>query len=362
MRLNRLKLNNFRCYASLDQTFNTAITIIDGVNGSGKTALIEAIYWQTTGRSFRHHKSVDLIRHKQKQLTVFSEYQSIEQHQIHKLGVSYSKNNKKIIKHNGQIIRRQTDVAQQFPVIAIDPNAFLWIDHTPSFRRSYLDWLVFHVEPNYLRIWKQSQKVQQHLNKLLKSSVIDELDLWQQTYAQLAQHTTILREQVVEQIQQRFNKLIKLFLPTVEDVTITYNKGWLSDDLLQELSNKQSQHLKQGFIGIGVNKADLVCLVNGLPAQVVLSRGQKKLIAVIMYLVFIEIFENTHQQPPVICIDDIDSELDDRSLSLLATYIQQQPRQIFLTTVNANSIKKYFMDCEVFHVKQNNQNKSELYS
>ena len=95
VQLNKLVLENFRCYRSLEQQFEVGTTIIDGENGSGKTALIEAIYWQSTGRSFRHHKSSDLIRHQQKQLTVFSEYRDTTDHQRHLLGVRYTAQQKK---------------------------------------------------------------------------------------------------------------------------------------------------------------------------------------------------------------------------------------------------------------------------
>lgn len=359
MHLTKLILNNFRCYESLEQTFNATTTIIDGPNGSGKTALIEAIYWQSTGRSFRHHKNNDLIKKQQKQLTVYSEYlySSIQNH--HKLGVSYSTQQKKIIKHNGELIHRQTDIAQKFPVVAIDPNCFLWIDHAPAFRRSFLDWLVFHVEPGYLTQWKQTQKVQQQLNQLLKQGKTEELILWQKRYVQLAERTEALRLNVFKEIQDRFNTLIESFLPTINNLRLTYKKGW-RDDLLENLINKQSYHLKQGYIDVGIHKADLLCLVDQQSAQVYLSRGQKKLIAIIMYLIFIEIYEAKHRQPPLVCLDDIDSELDHRALQLLSQYLLKSPRQLFITTVEANAIQPYFLESEVFHVKQDKLNNAML--
>lgn len=360
--LKKLSLEHFRCYESLEQSFNETITLIDGDNGSGKTALIEAIYWQSTGRSFRHPKSADLIQHSQKELTVFSEYQRSHNSTVDKLGVSYAVNNKKRIKCNGEIIQRQTDIAQQFPVIAIDPNAFLWVDHAPSFRRSYLDWLVFHVKPDYLMIWKKTQKLQQHLNKLLKRELLQDVPLWQEQYAQLAHQVHLLRQQVVDQIQVRFSALAQQFLPTLTDLTLRYHKGWRGEDLHQELNEKHKHHLKQGFITVGIHKADLQCLVNQQPAQVVLSRGQKKMLAVIMYLVFIEIFEHVKPQTAVICLDDIDSELDNRAIALLSDYLQEQKRQLFITTVHAETVQPYFSQCEVFHVKQNRHNNATLHS
>ena len=362
VQLYKLVLENFRCYRSLEQQFEAGTTIIDGENGSGKTALIEAIYWQSTGRSFRHHKSSDLIRHQQKQLTVFSEYRDATDHQRHLLGVRYTAQQKKNIKYNGEPVKRQTDVAQQFPVIAIDPGCFLWIDHAPGFRRSYLDWLVFHVEPHYLSLWKQTQKTQQQLNRLLKKGHTRDLQVWQQQYAQLAQQTHKMRSQVFQSIQQRFAKLVGHFMPDIHALSLEYRKGWRDEDLLQLLIHKQELHHKLGYIDIGIHKADLVCMSESQSAQVFLSRGQKKLIAIIMYVIFIELFESRHNKSPVICLDDIDSELDNRALKILSDYLQQQPRQLFITTVNASTIDQYFGHHQVFHVEQDQQNNSILSS
>lgn len=355
MYLKKLSLQNFRCYRSLDQVFSKPVNIIDGDNGSGKTALIEAIYWQSTGRSFRHHKNVDLIQHDHDYFSVYSEYQHASEKSTHKLGVRYSGKQKKQIKYNGELIRRQTRIAQAFPVIAIDPGSFLWIDHPPNFRRSFLDWLVFHVEHQYLHYWKQTQKVQQHINQLLKKGATQELALWQQKYSQLAQHTNQLRKKTSINMQHHFAQMMPLFLPDVNNIELNYLKGWSGDNLEHELHNRQATHLKQGFIGIGTHKADLQCLVDNQSAQVFLSRGQKKLLAIIMYLIFIEIFEQKHQQSPIILLDDIDSELDNRALALLAEYLQKKPRQLFITTVNRHPITTYFNDYDVFHVKQDAQ-------
>ncbi len=359
MQLQKLSLHNFRCYGSLNQTFETATNLIDGPNGSGKTALIEAIYWQSTGRSFRHHKSIDLIKHQQEEMTVFSEYMDARLKRFN-LGVHYSKKNKKTIKCQGEMIRRQTDIAQQFPVIAIDPGCFLWLDHPPAFRRTFLDWLVFHVKPSYLNLWRRTQKVQQHLNKLLKKGHHVELSVWQQQYAQLAEKTHQMRFDVFLDIQKRFNALIKYFLPGVQNLHLDYKKGWRENDILQTLINKHDLHLRQGFIDVGIHKADLLCQVNDQMAQVYLSRGQKKLLAILMYIVFIEIYEHTNKQSPVICLDDIDSELDDQALELLAEYLQQQPRQLFITTVESKKLINFFTDPQVFHVKQDQQHNSQL--
>lgn len=362
MFLTKLSLNHFRCYQSLEQTFTQPTTIIDGDNGRGKTALIEAIYWQSTGRSFRHHKNINLIQHKENQLSVYSEYLTTSNQSIQKLGVSYSRNQQKTIKCNGELIRRQTDIAQRFPVIAIDPSSFLWIDHSPSFRRSYLDWLVFHVEPHYLPLWKQTQKVQQHINQLLRKGNTNELGLWQQKYCELAERTHSFRQQIVKRIQQRFKQLIPSFLPELKALRIDYKKGWSGDDLNSELITKQDYHLKQGYINVGVHKADLVCSINQQSAQVFLSRGQKKLIAVIMYLIFIDVFEEQQQQSPVICLDDIDSELDQHALQKLANYLQKKQRQLFITAVNGQVIQNYFNAYEVFHVKQDSDHNATLIS
>ncbi len=354
MYLQKIQLNNFRCYSDLVLNFNQPVNLIKGLNGSGKTALLEAIYWQSTGRSFRHHKPVDLIQHNMNEMSVYSEYLSDEVRLKNKLGVGYQRNKQKTIKLNGQTVRKQTDIAQHFPVIAIDPDAYLWVDQPPQFRRSFLDWLVFHVKPEYLTIWKKTIRVQKQINELLKNQKINQLDLWEERYADLAMQTQAFRKEVFNQLTPLILAKLNQFLPEVKEFTIDLKKGWHSDDLLEQLKKDRNRNLRLGSLVSGIHKADIHCFNQQKPVNIIFSQGQKKSLSLLFYLSFIDLYQIQKGYKPIVCIDDIDSELDQNKIQLLSEIIKKSEWQVFISSVSVDRLKHGFENKSVFHVKQSN--------
>jgi len=352
MFLQKIQLNHFRCYSDLVLDFNQSINLVEGLNGSGKTALLESIYWQSTGRSFRHHKPIDLIQHNSVGMSVYSEFLTDEGTTLHKLGVGYQRNKKKTIKLNGSVLHKQTDVAHYFPVIAIDPDAYLWVDQPPQFRRSFLDWLVFHVKPEYLSVWKKTIRVQKQINELLKNQHHTQLDLWERRYAELAMQTQIFRNEVFKDLIPLVVTKIKQFLPEVKDFTVQLKKGWQTDEIIDQLQKDRQRNIRLGNLVSGIHKADIHCYSQERLVNTVLSQGQKKSLALIFYLSFIDLFQQQTNTKPIVCIDDIDSELDHYKTELLSQIIQQSGWQVFISLVDANSLKDQFKSKSVFHVKQ----------
>ena len=96
---------------------------------------------------------------------------------------------------------------------------------------------------------------------------------------------------------------------------------------------------------------DIKCKVNNNQAQDVLSRGQKKIISIIFNLCFIEMLTAATGTNPIICLDDLDAELDDGKTNLLCDFINYSQNQIFLSTVDLNKVTPLLNDLDVFHVE-----------
>jgi len=96
--IKQLKLNGFRCYDAVELSFQRRINVFCGSNGVGKTSVLEAIYWLSTGKSFRSKRNKPLIQHQQTEFTVFSQLADEDEHISHSLGISFNSKNKKQIK------------------------------------------------------------------------------------------------------------------------------------------------------------------------------------------------------------------------------------------------------------------------
>ncbi|MBE9560033.1 MAG: AAA family ATPase, partial [Proteobacteria bacterium] len=147
MHLKQLQIKNFRNLENIELTPVKGVNLILGDNASGKTSLLEAIYYLSHIRSFRTQHVTDLILRQCPYLQLVANIETIDYLTI-PLGIRRSRN-KSEIRVNKQPIKRVSDIAAQFPVLAIHPDSYKLITGSPTQRRQYLDWGVFHVEHGF---------------------------------------------------------------------------------------------------------------------------------------------------------------------------------------------------------------------
>lgn len=344
-------MNGFRCYQQIEIPFNHPITVFHGDNGAGKTSVLEAIYFLSTGKSFRSSRPKNLINHQAEELMVYAEFTD-PAGSINHLGVSLNQQNKKVIRYNQQTIKNQSQVAHDLPVVSIDPDSYLFLDKAPQFRRSYLDWLVFHVKPEYLSIWSKVARCQKHLNQLFKDNKTQSLPQWESQYIEFANQLNDMRLEVFKQLKPLIYTKIEHFIPELADMNMVYSQGWTKELSLEELLNRdRDRHLSYGHLNGGIHKMDIKNLFGHTPAHERLSRGQKKIISIIYYLSFIELMSAVLERSPLLCLDDMDAELDAAKTQILADFIQQGNHQVFISTVDQKNLLNVLGDVDMFHVK-----------
>src|SRR5690606_32386393 len=123
-------------------------------NGSGKTSLLEAINLLGLGRSFRTHRAKPIIRNGEERLVVFGE---VELDRSARVGVEKTRHGETNIKVDGRVVLSAAELATQLPLVAINSDSFDLIGGSGKVRRQLLDWVTFHVEPSFLRIWRNAQ-------------------------------------------------------------------------------------------------------------------------------------------------------------------------------------------------------------
>ncbi|MCF6299588.1 MAG: DNA replication and repair protein RecF [Proteobacteria bacterium] len=353
MFINTIKLTNFRCFNSKQIQTEQQFNIIYGENGVGKTSILEAIYMASIGKSFRNSPNKKIIKQGQEELSVFIEGQIQDNSHGYSIGLSINKKGKKTLKTNGDINKQQTTVARIVPTVAIDPETYLFIDKPPQVRRTFLDWLAFHVKPSFLQHWMIANKCHKQLNALYKNKTDDlNLNSWEEKYIHHAQIVNSHREQVFQQVNNQVISLAKKILPEVKTLNMEYFKGWSAVLAIDEqIKQDRNKNLYFGSMLNGLHKMDIKIKSKNNNAQHVFSRGQKKIISILFSLVYINIIKQSTSTKPVICLDDFDAEIDKRKTAYLAEYLNQIDSQIFITTVQKKKITKVFPHAGLFHVK-----------
>ncbi len=351
MRLAQLQIKNFRNleYANISPV--QGVNLILGDNASGKTSLLEAIYYLSHVRSFRTQYVTDLIQRQTPYLQLVANIETTK-NQIVPFGIRRSRN-KSEIRVNKQPVKRVSDIAVQFPVLAVHPDSYKLITGSPSQRRQYLDWGVFHVEHGFFQSWQRFKKAMAQRNAALKSKQKYEVcQLWNNEIHTTAHYIDQLRQQYFDKLKPYFYQLTKQFFSD-DTVDIEYKRGWSTDrelfELLQE--NLQKERMK-GYTQYGPHRAEITIKINGQSAQTCISRGQQKILVALMRLAQAMQFTEATNNPCVLLYDDLPAELDANHRKLILSVLSKMNIQLFLTAIEQQQIDLSAWDIKkMFHVE-----------
>lgn len=357
MPLKRLTVKYLRNLTDVDIQPSERVNLFYGINGSGKTSILEAISVLGLGRSFRSHKLAPLIQQSQEQLTVFGKV-SDSQRDL-PIGVSREKSGASQIKVDGAAVSSASALAEHLPFQVINAHTFQLLEGSPKVRRQFIDWLVFHVEPGFMPAWKGLDRCLKHRNSLLRHGRITPAELvpWDRELVHLATRIHTYREHILEAFFERFQTLVSDFV-TVEGLGISYYRGWDRErDYAQVLAENFEKDVARGYTQAGPQRADLRITVKRQNAAEILSRGQQKLLVCALRIAQGYLFSELTGRKCVYLMDDLPAELDQRHRRLLAYWLDTMGCQVFVTGVEKDVLLdtwEQLPDTEkrVFHVEQ----------
>jgi DNA replication and repair protein RecF len=331
--INRLNINAVRNIDSCTIDPSPSINLIHGENGSGKTSVLEAIQTLATGKSFRSSKLDTLVKIGCDELTVYAEL-------IHGHRVGFSKKLKQpaTIVLDGDKTKSWEHVARALPTLVLESSSFQLVDGGPKIRRSYLDWGVFHVEPNFIVCWRKLMRCLTHRNKLLKQRSVneDELSAWSNEFCICAAEVDRLRSSYLAKLVPYFDEVLKKLVPeTAGEFQLVYQRGWdVDEDLGLVLRRSHDLDRKYGATQSGPHRAEIAIRVDGVRAADLLSRGQSKLLVIALKISQGQFLADSSGHQCSYLVDDLAAELDLKNRGLVLSLLISQGAQLFLTAVN----------------------------
>ncbi len=331
MTLRRMQVTDFRCLHHGDIEFDRHFTLFSGPNAAGKTSLLEAIYVLGRGRSFRTRRLEHLIRTGSEVFRVVGESEVGSRRVI--LGVEASVEGIRA-RITGERVDSLADLATFLPVQIIDPEVHRLIEEGPSHRRRFLDWGVFHVEPTFVRDWQRYGQALRQRNAALRANMSRSVvSAWD---AELIRYATLVTE-----ARQRYVTLLAPVAAQVAsrllglELNLGYRAGWLRDlEFSQALDRSWRQDQEQGSTQVGPQRAELAVKLDGVLARDRISRGQQKLLAAVLLIAQIKLFEPDAAAQPILLLDDPAAELDSERLRAFIEEVDSQSLQLVVTTLN----------------------------
>jgi DNA replication and repair protein RecF len=352
MQLSHLRICDFRNLVDVVLEPCAGVNLISGQNASGKTSLLEAVYYLSHLRSFRTPYLSDLINHEASRLQLVAK--TIDQHnKVVPIGIERSKEVLQV-RANHKPIQRVADITALFPVLAVHPDSYRLITGSPAERRAYLDWGVFHVEHGFFEAWQRYRKALAQRNAALRAGQKQAAcRLWDKELDQAAEHIDTRRTHYLEQLQPFLYELIAKFFPG-QRVDLEYKRGWTNGRTLQEVLDQSFERdQRRGQTQVGPHRADIVIQVDGKSAQTGISRGQQKTLVALLKLGQVQHFTQTGARHCILLYDDLPAELDSEHRLQILSVLRKMPVQLFLTAIEPDQIDlDEWDDTRVFHVEQ----------
>jgi DNA replication and repair protein RecF len=345
MALKSVSIENFRCLESVEFQPDASNNIVFGENASGKTSLLEALFFAGRGRTFRSVPPDSLIRDGCQHFQLVATVQRNERPVV--LGLKVGKDSR-VVRIAGETAKSLGELAEYLPVQVIDPDVHKLVEDGPGGRRQFLDFGVFHVEHSFLETWRRYQRALKQRNKALKTEP-RAASAWDHELIQAGVSLDSMRHAYVQALIPVASDWVEFFLEG--ELELKYRSGWAADRSLAEaLEHSRQRDRDFGATLVGPHRADLELRVHTRVAKGRVSRGQQKLLASALLLAQVELME-THAGPGVLLLDDPAAELDTVHLARLLDRIQSLGSQRFITGLQRKDLAEITTGA-VFHVEQ----------
>ena len=353
MRIKKLKVENFRNLENLDIEFSEGVNIIYGNNAQGKTNIIESIYIFSFGKSFRANKDIELLKFDKEYF--LSNIEIMKKDRELEMDFGFDKiSNKKMIKVNGVIQKKISDIIGKLNVVVFKPEDIKIVTDSPSIRRKYIDYLISSISKSYLENITKYKKVMEERNNLLKeiklrlkgSKNLDEtdsnfLDVYDKLLSKLNWEIYNERKRVIEKLN---NYIYDIHLKLTENyinnekLHIKYVSNVAEDieKMYNNLSKSRLNDISKGYTSLGIHRDDYIISINSLDVSIYGSQGQKKSSIISLKLSELKVIEEVIGEKPVLLLDDYMSELDEKRRLKFLDIIEDI--QIIITTTHKISI------------------------
>jgi DNA replication and repair protein RecF len=240
--------------------------------------------------------------------------------------------------------------------VFIAPDCVRLLTDGADLRRRLLDWVLFHVEQDYLSAYQQFQRVLRQRNALLRESPESAtLDAWDRQLGEAGERLEGLRAAHLPTMSGFIAGYLEALLS--QPVTFEYRRGWeTGEPLAGVLRAGRLQDIRLGFTRSGPQRADLALLLSGKPARAALSRGESRLLAMGLHLAQAAYYLEIRGEAPVVMIDDLGSELDRDSQRRFVAALHPLGAQIFVTSLAGDLLMPDSLaddgPLRAFHVEQ----------
>lgn len=308
--IQKISVQNVRIHDSYVLDVLPTATVVEGMNGSGKTSLIEALYIALQGSSFKGGDG-DVLQNGAPWYRIDVKFDDESVRSVKFDPCKQSGKRQFVI--DGKTHYRLPQKSK-YPVVLFEPEDLRLLNGSPSRRRRFIDHFISQLDPRYATALSRYERVLRQRNALLKQQAAsDSLFAWN---VSLSEHGAYIMQQRIrfcDELNKRLNDAYKSIAHTNDTVAVRYSHEShqnAAQILLSQLHNCAEKDKMLGFTSVGPHRHDILFDFNNSPALSVASRGEVRTMVLALKFLEVDIIESITGKKPVVLLDDLFSELD----------------------------------------------------
>lgn len=356
MYLTRLHVKNFRNYRELTLDLGPGVTVFLANNGSGKTNILESIFYLSQLKSHRLGGDEVLVRRDADLAQVIARVTEMERSQIYEAQIP--KVGRRSLLINKNAISQTRRFRNGIKVVLFAPEDLKLVREDPTTRRDELDQLLAALSPSDSNARAAFDKVLRQRNSLLKSiakalprdrgNFLSSLPDWNEKYAEIAAEVVVTRQQTIAALQPKLAEIYSELTEGHDQLGIGYVPksvaySSLEDPVLiqKELSSAlmrfQDVEMARGITMVGPHRDDLDITINQMLARTHASQGEAWSVALAWRVAVFDLLTARHDSPPILLLDDVFTQLDAKRRELLQSRFKAA-QQVLITTAVASDV------------------------
>jgi DNA replication and repair protein RecF len=389
MHLQKISLAHFKSYEYESFEFSEQVNCIVGENGTGKTNLLDAIYFLALTKSSISNQDALSINHEAEYMMIEGNFSMLDvsfsmfgnnetdveknvehqtsknekrktknEHQTsnteHLITISLQRGQKKAVLRDKKAYERISEHIGRFPVVMLSPNDTDIIRDGSEERRKFFDGVMAQLDSEYLENLLQYNRLLLQRNSLLKQfaerNYTDDLllDIYSDPLVEVSLKLYQSRNQFVTEFLPIFKKHYNTLSDAREEVEMIYESEVGAENFTQIFRKNRHRDLAAQRTTIGSHKDDFIFEINGFTLRKFGSQGQQKSFVIALKLAQFEMLTKVKGFPPLLLLDDIFDKLDDRRIQQLITMMVDGTfSQVFITDARPERTRQLLGDLGV---------------
>lgn len=344
MQVTQLQIKNFRCFSHATIDIPGPLVLIEGMNGSGKTSLIEALHYLCYLRSFRTYSPRELVHFGQDSFFIRASFEY--GYTTHEIQVGFS-DKRRLVKIDQKSISSFKELMDYYRIVTLTEDDLLLINGGPEMRRLFIDQAIMLYDLEFGTVLRNLRNIVDHRNALLQRTPNDSYLIWTEQLWEKSFALYNARTQALQHLEQAVNKILAASFDEAITVTLTYKlKRPLTEsftNFIETLDHLKAEEYRYGRSLFGAHLDDITIKFQDKKTKNYGSRGQQKLVVLLLKIALIQQVI-ARKGPIIFLLDDFMTDFDGKRAEILISILLELKIQLIFTYPNSSTILENLLE------------------